>query len=62
MKEGYSYIARDKKTDAVYAICSADPEFISESAKEIKKWIKRGDRVELLPHDEAVALFCDRLP
>jgi hypothetical protein len=49
-----SYTATDPKTQYCYAIASADPDFATETAKEIKRWKKDGAIIELLTSEEAV--------
>lgn len=57
-----AYIATEPKTMRVYAICSAEPDFLADAACEIKKWKKDSAIIELLPVDEAKARFCEGIP
>lgn len=56
-----AWIATNPQGDT-YAICSADPNFIDDAAKEIKQWRKDGATIELLPQDEAKQMFVKCLP
>ena len=55
-----AYIATDKK-GKTYAICSANPDFVADAAKELQRWKKDGATIELLPLDEAKQKFCSGL-
>lgn len=57
-----AYIATDTKTKECYAICSADPDFISDAAEELRQWKKDGAVIELLPREEALSRFLKDLP
>ena len=57
-----AYIATDPKTNHCYAICSADPEYVSDCADDLKQWKRDGAKIELLPSDEAKRRFCESLP
>jgi len=56
-----AYIATDPKTNYCYAICSANPDFIHEAVKDIKKWKADGSVVELLPLAEAQDRFASSI-
>lgn len=56
-----AYLATSPKGDA-YAICSADPEYFEDTAKELRQWRKDGATIELLPSEEAKQQFIDCLP
>lgn len=57
-----SYLETNPKTNHSYAICSADPSFIDDAAKEIRRWKKDGAIIELLPSKEALERWCNCLP
>lgn len=57
-----AYIATNPITNICYAITSADPDYISDVAKEIAQWKKDGAAIELLPQQEALDRFCENLP
>ena len=57
-----AYIATDPKNNHCYAICSADPDFLSDAIDELAQWKKDGAKIELLPKDEALKRFSEDLP
>lgn len=62
MKYKMAYIATNPKTGECYAICSADPKFLSDTMDELKRWEKDGAIIELLPAEDAKERFCERIP
>ena len=56
-----AYIAIEPKTNWCFAITSADPEFIVDAVKEIKKWKKSGAKIALLPTAVAKEIFCNSI-
>lgn len=57
-----AYIATNPKTNDCYAICSADPDFLTDAAEEIAQWKKDGAVIELLSKDDALKRFAENLP
>lgn len=56
-----AYIAIEPKTNWCFAICSADPDFIADSAEDLQRWKKGGATMKLLPADEAKKIFRSRI-
>lgn len=44
------------------AYIATNPDFISDAAEEIAQWKKDGATIELLPRNEALKRFSEKLP
>jgi hypothetical protein len=53
----FAYVARDPRCGCVVAATMDDPRHASETAKEVAKWIRRGDHVERVDMEQVMVTF-----
>lgn len=57
-----AYIATNPETNDTYAISSADPRNAESLVTDLKRWVKDGALIELLPMEVARDRLCSCLP